>query len=274
MTTNDELGSALAAFQRKLSAAEAALEASLAPVARGVEALREGLAPFSEPLAALGKWVEDNQDGIRRITKRILEEPLDTKTRQENLEKLAEFGWYLDPGMPLFAPTQLVRALSEEDEQEVLDVIRVYFTRRLDDIEGTLRTSFPLRDGILRDAFEAHRGGKYNLSVPVLLAQADGMWFDRVSKSPFMSRERPGAVGDLDQKNQHRFFEPLIGLFGESIPLWMSKTERGSTFAELNRHQVLHGEVVDYGTEVNSLKAIAFLSFSCWVLDNHPPNQP
>ena len=273
MTINDELGRAFAEFRQQASAVEAALQATLAPVARGVEAIQKGLAPFSERLAALGRWVEEN-DAIRQITKRILEEPLDTKTRQENLEKLAEFGWYLDPGMPLFAPTQLVRALSEKDGQEVLDAIHAYFARRLDIIEGTLRTSFPLRGDILRDAFEAHRDGKYNLSVPVLLAQADGMWFDRVSKSPFMGSERSGAVGDLDQKNQHRFFEPLIGLFSESIPLWMSKTERDSTFAELNRHQVLHGEVVDYGTEVNSLKAIAFLSFSCWVLDNHAPSRP
>lgn len=191
------------------------------------------------------------------------------------MEKLAEFGWYVDPGMPLFAPTQLARALSEEEgEEEVQRVIRAYYVQRLDAIEETVRTSFPLRDEILRDAFEAHRDGKYNLSVPVLLAQADGMWLDRVSKSLFMGRERSEAVSDLDQKNQQRFFEPLIGVVGESIPLWMSPDQRGVTFAELNRHQVLHGEVVDYGTEENSLKAIAFLSFSCWVLDNHVSGGP
>lgn len=274
MTTNDELRRAFEGFRRKVNATNSALEAALSPVARGIEAVAKELAPFGEALAALGKWVEENDDAIRRITKRLLEEPLDTKTRQENLEKLAELGWYLDPGMTLFAPTQLVRALSEGHEQEVLDAVRNYYAQRLDVIEETVRASFPHRDEILRDAFDAHRDGKYSLSVPVLLTQVDGMWHDRVSKSLFMRRERSEAVDDLDQENQHRFFEPLIGVFNESIPLWMSVNERSATFTELNRHQVLHGEVVDYGTEENSLKAISFLSFSCWVLDNHPPKQP
>lgn len=273
MTINDELGRTFERFRQQANATHAALEAALAPVARGVEAVANELAPFGESLAALGKWVEEN-DAIRQITKRLLEEPLDTKTRQENLEKLAEVGWYLDPGMPLFAPRQLVRALSEGHEQEVLDAFRIYYAGRLDVIEEAARTSFPHRDEILRDAFDAHRDGKYNLSVPVLLTQADGMCHDRVSKSLFMGRERSEAVDDLDQKNQHRFFEPLIGVFNESIPLWMSINQRAATFTELNRHQVLHGEVVDYGTEENSLKAIAFLSFSRWVLDNHSPSQP
>ncbi|MNN81905.1 hypothetical protein D3C81_1987790 [compost metagenome] len=29
----------------------------------------------------------------------------------------------------------------------------------------------------------------------------------------------------------------------------------------MNRHQVMHGEVSDYGTEINSVKAFSFLLF-------------
>jgi len=49
-------------------------------------------------------------------------------------------------------------------------------------------------------------------------------------------------------------------------PLWQSSSERGSSFKGLNRHQILHGEVIDYGTRRNSLKTIAFLSWLNWVL--------
>jgi len=38
--------------------------------------------------------------------------------------------------------------------------------------------------------------------------------------------------------------------------------ERGwPAWNELNRHQVLHGESVDYGTRLNSLKAISLLNY-------------
>jgi hypothetical protein len=35
----------------------------------------------------------------------------------------------------------------------------------------------------------------------------------------------------------------------------------GESFTALNRHQVIHGECWDYGTEINSLKAFSFLAF-------------
>jgi hypothetical protein len=35
----------------------------------------------------------------------------------------------------------------------------------------------------------------------------------------------------------------------------------GEAFSALNRHQVMHGESWDYGTEINSLKAFSFLAF-------------
>ena len=42
-------------------------------------------------------------------------------------------------------------------------------------------------------------------------------------------------------------------------PRWASEKERDSSFDALNRHQVLHGEAVDYAKEENSLKAISLL---------------
>ena len=54
-----------------------------------------------------------------------------------------------------------------------------------------------------------------------------------------------------------------------TLPLWMSEGDRakgGGPFAKLNRHQVLHGESVDYGTEENSLKAISLLNYLHWIL--------
>ncbi|GJB85160.1 hypothetical protein KAM380_096250 [Aeromonas caviae] len=37
--------------------------------------------------------------------------------------------------------------------------------------------------------------------------------------------------------------------------------EAGRVFNALNRHQVMHGEVSDYGTEIISVKAFSFLQF-------------
>ena len=63
-----------------------------------------------------------------------------------------------------------------------------------------------------------------------------------------------------------RRLEMLRVLLDNDWPLIMARNERPGDFTELNRHQVLHGEVVDYGTEENSLKAISLLNYCATVL--------
>ena len=41
--------------------------------------------------------------------------------------------------------------------------------------------------------------------------------------------------------------------------MWASRKDRRSLSNAVNRHQVLHGETVDYAKKENSLKAIALL---------------
>ena len=57
-------------------------------------------------------------------------------------------------------------------------------------------------------------------------------------------------------------------LIGASLDILKNKQARdskvkqtGKVFDALNRHQVMHGEVSDYGTEINSVKAFSFLLF-------------
>ena len=49
------------------------------------------------------------------------------------------------------------------------------------------------------------------------------------------------------------------------------RAQQPDGFSELNRHQVLHGEVTEYGTEQNSLKAISLLNYCAFVLPEPEP---
>lgn len=120
---------------------------------------------------------------------------------------------------------------------------------------------------VLHDAFDAHREGKYSLSTPVFLAQADGIWWDEFSKSLFQAQGRVRTAEDYIEEYRSDYFVAFFDIFGEQIPLWISASKRDQSFNQLNRHLVLHGEAVDYGTEENSLKAISLLSWLCWMLD-------
>ncbi len=178
---------------------------------------------------------------------------------------LIEHGWYPDPRM---APIQIVMlaSWSDSDPDAVDEIMKNAYREGLESIEAKLIAEFPHRGPVLRQAFDAHRGGSYFLSVPVLLAQADGIWRDRIDCNLF-SGDIGNAIETLaelaEDANSREF---VLALSTPDWPLALSKKKRPDNFSDLNRHLVLHGESVDYGTEENSLRAIAFLNYCAFVL--------
>lgn len=183
--------------------------------------------------------------------------------RQKNREAtqyLAEYGWYVDSQMTLSTPHRLV-SMKGKNPEAISEILSQFFRRRLNDIERELGESFPNRKHLLSDAFEAHREGKYSLAIPAFLIQADGMWFDKTSKNIFIRGDRETACRDCISSLENGILDSVVHVLSNSTPLWRSKSERNTSSGELNRHQILHGEATNYGTEQNSLKIISFMSF-------------
>ena len=206
------------------------------------------------------------------IHRRIAEE-LPERDRKA-LQRLGEEGWFVDPDMPVTL-LRYLEALFREHPDEMAEALSGFlsgfYKKRLDLIEGKLIDSYPRRGHLFQQAFEAHREGKYGLSVPVFLTQADGIFWERTpqNQSLFISKQRKKASSDCTSHSGREIcLHPLVIL----SPLWMNKGERddrGESFVGLNRHQVLHGESTDYDTEQNSLKVISLLSYLHWILSKH-----
>ena len=192
---------------------------------------------------------------------------------RESLIKLAEIGWFPDLGMHLDNLPQVVQAANEDPSQA--ETIAIDFLRaRVDAIESELAQSYPKRSHLFRDAFEAHREGKYNLSIPVLLAQCDGIFWEASTKILFRKKDRETVACDYIRKvASEEFMEAMWTPLTISAPLWISQRERSESFDGLNRHQVIHGESVDYGTQTNSLKAISTLSYLRCLLTDTDVNE-
>lgn len=249
-----------------------AVESSYKPVQEAfrqqAELLRQQQLSAANPIRQLIKENQRIAEGLLQWKQWAQDQPKRDQEEEEALIKLAELGWYCDPDMPWTALEQCARAIDKGDAEEVVEAVREYFQEQLNAIEKKLITSYPHRKQVLHDAFNAHREGKYNLSVPVFLTQADGMWGEKFSTNLFSYKDRETAVSDDILQIKYGLFRSIFSLFLTPVPLWKSKSQRDSSFDELNRHQVLHGEVVNYGTEQNSLKVISFLSCLCWILSN------
>ena len=209
----------------------------------------------TELRSLLGKpEVQQRLDAIVRRSEELHAE------HDECMRALSANGWFLSPDTPVARLRVLRQSSAGASAAFSTSAIRAYFLERLDALERSLLAAYPRRRHILRDAFRAHNAGEYTLSVPVFLCQADGIWRDRFSKNFFLPKHRESTLErSLKDVQLQSVASMLRMLKTQRAPLWASESERDSSFDALNRHQVLHGESVEYATEENSLKAISLV---------------
>jgi hypothetical protein len=124
------------------------------------------------------------------------------------------------------------------------------------------------RAHILSSAFAAFEQGEYNLAVPVLLIQADGICAELIDIQLFSRRgNRPATATYVATVAADSLRAALLAPLATALPISASAVERETfSLSGLNRHTILHGESVNYGTRQNALKAISLLSYLAHVL--------
>jgi hypothetical protein len=226
----------------------------------------DGLRNLSKQLTSFGDFIRRNQEQIHSFLVALNHLP-------ERLEKgvgaLAQRGWFVDGEMSLSFIIETAK-LGLEGQKELSDTHMVsHFEDQLDNIEARLIAFAPKREHVIRSTFAAVRRGDDALAVPMLFIQADGLCHDHGLGSFFMRDRKnqtvPAAMVKISDEGLRK--SPLIAPVFQVLPLYMRPDERGPSFIGLNRHLVLHGEAVDYGTHENSLKAVSFLNLISWILE-------
>lgn len=237
----------------------AALVGSLGVKAEIIRSIEEFKESFRQSLEGL---INPALEGLRQSF-----DELPAKT-QKALLILGEHGWYLDLDMSADAPWEIKRALEDGSVIEVESALEQYFEAQLEKIEASIIKKFPNREKQIMAAFSAHRRSEYDLSIPVFLAQADGICKETIDYYLFMKRNgKPQTALYVEQIAADTYMSALLSPLAKSLPINKSEKERDPDFTGLNRHMVLHGESLDYGTKVNSLKAISLISYLVQILE-------
>lgn len=273
--------------------AQRALEKAMRPTLELQKALRSPLEPFLEEqrrlqkafegiklpthslpdLSPFAKQIQQYQKSLSGIISPAFEElqrsfkELPPKI-QEALLLLAQYGWYLDFNMPLPSLLEIKKAISSGEIEEVEEALVEYFESQLDAVEKSFDAKFPRRSHIISSAIKAHRNGEHFLSIPVFLAQTDGICKEVVDQYLFMKKGRkPRTAIYVEQVAADTYKAALLSPLAASTPISASEHEREEGFNLLNRHMVLHGESLDYGNKVNSLKAISLINYVSQALE-------
>lgn len=245
-------------------------------LARVTKQLGEGFRDFADALMPRAFELQEQINAFARHIASLFEQLKEVAEKvppayRKALLLLGESGWYLDLEMSLGAPIDLARRLKEGEIEDAENALAAYFEARLDQIERFLVEAHPRRAKVLSSAFAAHRAGQFDLSIPVLLAQTDGICRDEAGQYLFMRprggekvKRYKGKLGIAiyaDEVTSDSFLSAVLSPLGEKLPINASESERVEGWTALNRHMVLHGESVDYGTKINSLKAISLVNY-------------
>lgn len=259
------VGEALKLFQSRMTRTATVLAEGLSQFHEGVRQVAASIQPVAESLASLQQHIGPIFAEIARIAQGLPE-----RTRRA-LATLAQHGWYLDPEMDLPGIADLIQLFERGETTAAHGQLASYFDQRSEAILDALCAAFPSRAKIFISAFKAHKIGEYELSVPVLLAQADGICLELTGVQLY-SKRRDGKTTRVSEAiatfNVDSFTAALLHPLTEVFPITFSSHERAGLADILNRHAVLHGESVSYGNRINSCKAISLLAFTAWALSD------
>lgn len=247
------VGNAFADSLRSIQSFESVFQSE---IVRAQQAIHHGFDDLARQIEALSPKLPS----LTEISNFWLEFPARVK---ENLVALAEAGWYLDAEMNSYDIVQFKEELENSTAEEINGDLAQYFRSSLDRIEASLCEDHPMRAHLIKEAFAAHREGKYGLSIPALFAQADGICYDLTGYQIFTKNGINRFARRINPEALERaYLEPLI----RAIPITESSQQRRARIPQLNRHAVMHGESTEFSTEENGLKAISFINFVSHVL--------
>lgn len=250
------------------------MRATYAPFVESTYKMQKHMQETLEPFRAFIEVIQKQQEAWAKTIREMQQIPTHFKKAQEYL---LGRGWYLGAAMTLPGTKILAKLVDEGKHDQIESEMQGWATSRIDDVLADVEKHFPSRLGIVKDAIDAHKAGKYTLSVPVLLAQADGLAREIVETSLFYG----------DPRRQFRKFRGKLGrpALGPTLDMLLTPMQSQSAFEKkskqaisgtrdhlANRDEVMHGVQTDYASVGNSLRAILLIDYLLGIkgmLDSH-----
>ena len=250
-------------FQVKQQEIEAAARSISVPIVSAGKAVEAAFAPLGEQVKALQTSLKPLFESLSRSIDKLPPQIRDA------LMTLADNGWYASPNLSIPAMFRLAEAFTPENVAAANEALCDYFESELDAVESHLVSQLPERSRLLAAAFAAHRQSEYALSIPVFLAQADGIC-QKITGEQLYSKKgngMPRLADVLVAPDSPRFTKSMLAPIIEPAPITANASARQQLPGNiLNRHAVLHGESTDYDTRLNSCRSISLLVYVAWIL--------
>lgn len=182
-------------------------------------------------------------------------------------ETMNDFDWWIISSLPLKIINEIDKNKEKLSKDHVDGMICNYYSKdnfnKLDEIikKWNKLHYFNNRSDILEDAVDAHRTGKYSLSIPTLTPLIEGIIRDFMQikygisnfKFPPVYNKFKNKIVELNDFIATYVITCIDKLYCSFNP------QNPDECSDFNRNKIFHGLANKYGSQANSLKVILFL---------------
>lgn len=229
----------------------------------GLQRLRQAIQNY-ELTAILGiaRFVDEFNQAINTSLAPVMETFFKiSKVLEEPEFKTFEYNWL--GFLPIDQTIELYKMHKAGKDKEIEQTL-VGLTEDEEYLEGFMnevKTSdvFEPRTFIIQDAMDAHKEGKYSLSVPVLLAQIEGILWAYAEKKGVKFGDKIVTKDGKKKKLESAKLLLRETKVKDQLYKYITQEFLDKIYVKKFRHGILHGRIIEYNTEKNSMKLLLFL---------------
>ncbi|WP_143185620.1 hypothetical protein [Winogradskyella jejuensis] len=174
------------------------------------------------------------------------------------LKNIAGYGWYIDGGITMGYTTQLMEKAVNGDNEFLDNFFVKYYRENINSLIEILKNRQDSRQKIIVEALDCHNEQKYYASTLLFLSQADGICNGQLYRT---KKEKEALKKFLSKSENGNFINILLRMITDESAIDVGYSKKESFDSKLNRHAVVHGLDLNFGSEINSLKAFSLLCF-------------
>ena len=187
----------------------------------------------------------------------------------ESLIRLAEYNWFIDQNIHLKQLKKIINQITKGDLAEVDKYLTRYYKTKTIPILEELIQRHNSRIDILSEIKEMINGKHYYSAIILILSQVDGISYDLTKKEKFFLKDkslkkdkihRPEVTSKII-KDAEWATKAFMSPIEDSIPIGKNEKFYKKSINTFNRHEIMHGVDISYGTEKNTLKALSLLKY-------------
>lgn len=212
--------------------------------------------------ANLAAWEKSVRESLAQVAEAIRKVPIQ---QRDTWIEAAEHGWFINWHTPIPIDWQTAHGYAALDSYMI-----THLEQDWDAIISSIQSAFPERNEIITCALDLHKEKRYIASIPLFLAQADGIYAQCLGVNLFADPEEREHRLVERQADGNDFTVVLLELLGLKTQFGAGISKSSAKRKQLapNRSGILHGarKHLDYGTAVNSFKSLSLLAFVAFVL--------